>query len=282
LKDFSLDYQRRFGGVARLYGQGSLKRFAQSHVAVIGVGGVGSWAVEALARSGIGQLTLIDLDHVAESNVNRQLPALDGEFGKLKVAVMAQRVLAINPDCRVNPVEAFIQPDSLTSITQGGFNYVLDCIDSFRIKAALIACCKRNKIPLITVGGAGGQTDPTKIRLADLSRSEQDPLLSKTRKLLRREYGFPTNLKRRFDLPCVYSLEQQRYPDKQGEICLERTHDTEGSLNCAGFGSAMTVTASFGLIAVSHVLKQLAVTFKSESTTPSPSKLFSSKSDAYY
>ena len=253
-----MDYQRRFGGIARLYGQSGLERFARSHVAVIGVGGVGSWAVEALARSGIGQLTLIDLDHVAESNVNRQLPALDGEFGKAKVVVMAQRVRAINPNCRVDAVEAFIEADSLASVTDGGYSYVMDCIDNFRIKAALIAACRRQRVSLITVGGAGGQTDPTRIRLADLSRSEQDPLLSKTRKLLRREYGFPSNLKRRFEIPCVYSLEQQRYPDAQGEACPERPTAMEGSLNCGGFGSAMTVTASFGLVAVSHVLKQLA------------------------
>ncbi|MCU7925479.1 MAG: tRNA cyclic N6-threonylcarbamoyladenosine(37) synthase TcdA [Candidatus Thiodiazotropha sp. (ex Dulcina madagascariensis)] len=253
-----LDIQRRFGGIARLYGRQGLERFGRSHVAVIGVGGVGSWAVEALARSGIGRLTLFDLDHIAESNVNRQLHALESEFGKPKVSVLAQRVSAINPDCRVTPVEAFIEPDSLQPVIEGGFDYVLDCIDNFRAKAALIATCRRHRIPVITLGGAGGQTDPTRIRLADLSRSEQDPLLSKTRKLLRREYGFPTNLKRRFDVPCVYSMEQLVYPDAEGEVCLVRPTAVEGSLNCGGFGSAMTVTAGFGLAAVSHVLKRLA------------------------
>jgi tRNA A37 threonylcarbamoyladenosine dehydratase len=253
-----LNDQRRFGGIERLYGRQGLLSFVRSHVAVIGVGGVGSWAVEALARSGIGQLTLFDLDHIVQSNVNRQLPALDGEFGKAKVQVMAQRVLAINPNCCVHPREAFIEIDSVSTLTQGKYDYIIDCIDNFRLKAVMIAECRRAKVPLITVGGAGGQIDPTQVRLADLSRSEHDPLLSKTRKLLRRDYGFPSNLKRRFNVPCVYSLEQQRYPDTQGGVCHQRPDVMEGSLNCGGYGSVMTVTASFGLTAVSYVLAQLS------------------------
>ncbi len=253
-----MDLQRRFGGIARLYGQQGLSRFQQARVAVIGIGGVGSWAVEALARSGIGGLSLFDLDHVAESNVNRQLHALDGNFGMAKVKAMQQRVLAINPECRVTAVERFIEADNLAEAVEGGFDYLIDCIDSFRIKAALIAASRRRKVPLITVGGAGGQIDPTLIRLADLSRSEQDPLLSRTRKLLRREYGFPANPKRRFDVPCVYSMEQQVYPDSAGQVCLDRPTAIESSLNCGGYGSAMTVTACFGLVAVSHVLKRLS------------------------
>lgn len=253
-----MDSQRRFGGIARLYGSAGLERFGRAHVAVVGIGGVGSWAVEALARSGIGALTLFDLDHIAESNVNRQLHALEGEFGKAKVVAMSQRVLAINPECRVTPVETFIEPDSLQPVIEGGFSYVVDCIDNFRAKAALIAACRRRKLPVITIGGAGGQTDPTRIRLADLSRSEQDPLLSKTRKLLRREYGFSANPRRRFDVPCVYSLEQQVYPGPEGAVCLDRPTAIESSLNCGGYGSAMTVTATFGLVAVSHVLDKLA------------------------
>ena len=253
-----MDLQRRFGGIARLYGQQGLSRFQQARVAVVGVGGVGSWAAEALARSGLGAIDLFDLDHVAESNVNRQLHALDGNFGMAKVEAMRQRLLAINPACRVTPVERFIEADNLTDLVEGGFDYVVDCIDSFRVKAALIAACRRHKLAVITVGGAGGQIDPTRIRLADLSRSEQDPLLSKTRKLLRREYGFPANPKRRFDVPCVYSTEQQCYPEPEGQVCMDRSAAIEGSLNCGGYGSAMTVTASFGLVAVSHVLKRLA------------------------
>ncbi|MGD8589011.1 MAG: tRNA cyclic N6-threonylcarbamoyladenosine(37) synthase TcdA [Chromatiales bacterium] len=253
-----MDLERRFGGIARLYGSKGLERFRSAHIAVIGIGGVGSWAVEALARSGIGAISLFDLDHVAESNVNRQLHAVEGQFGMAKVSAMTLRIHAINPLCKVEPVEAFIEPDNLGLVTGIGFDYVIDCIDNFRIKAALIAGCRRAKVRLITVGGAGGQTDPTRIRLADLSRTEQDPLLSKTRKLLRRDYGFSSNPKRRFDVPAVYSTEPPIFPDAEGGVCLDRPTAMEGSLNCGGFGSVMTVTASFGLVAVSHVLKKLA------------------------
>ncbi len=252
-----MDFERRFGGIARLYGRSGLERFRAAHIAVIGIGGVGSWVVEALARSGIGAISLFDLDHIAESNVNRQLPALEGQFGMLKVSAMALRVHAINPLCRVEAVEAFIEADNLGLVTGVGFDYLIDCIDSFRIKAALIAGCRRAKTRLITVGGAGGQTDPTRIRLADLSRTEQDPLLSKTRKLLRRDYGFPANSKRRFEVPAVYSTEQPIFPTAEGGVCLDRPTAMEGSLNCGGFGSVMTVTASFGMVAVAHVLKKL-------------------------
>ncbi|MEJ2406567.1 MAG: tRNA threonylcarbamoyladenosine dehydratase [Candidatus Thiodiazotropha sp.] len=254
-----MDYSRRFGGVGRLYGQQGLERFAQAHVAVVGVGGVGSWAVEALARSGIGKLSLYDLDHVAESNLNRQLTALDETLGMAKVQVMSRRIHAINPDCVVTSHELFIEQDKVDLLSQGGYDYVVDCIDNFRVKAAMIAACRRAKVPLVTVGGAGGQSDPTQIRLADLSRSEHDPLLSRTRKLLRQQYGFSTNLKRRFHVPCVYSLEQQRLPVFVAESCASGSPaGVDGSLNCAGYGSVMSVTASFGLVAVSHVLDKLA------------------------
>jgi tRNA A37 threonylcarbamoyladenosine dehydratase len=253
-----VDFERRFGGIARLYGRRGLENFRTAHVAVIGIGGVGSWVVEALARSGIGTISLFDLDHIAESNVNRQLHAIEGQFGMAKVSAMALRVHAINPSCRVEPVEVFIEADNLGLVAGVGLDYVIDCIDNYRIKAALIAACRRSKTPLITIGGAGGQTDPTRIRLVDLSRTEQDPLLSKTRKLLRRDYGFSTNPKRRFAVPAVYSTEHPIFPAADGAVCLDRPTAMEGSLNCGGFGSVMTVTASFGLVAVSHVLKKLA------------------------
>ncbi|MES9960798.1 MAG: tRNA cyclic N6-threonylcarbamoyladenosine(37) synthase TcdA [Sedimenticola sp.] len=254
-----MDYQRRFGGIARLYGQHGLERFAHSHICVIGIGGVGSWVVEALARSAVGEITLIDLDHLVESNVNRQIHAMDGQFGKSKVDAMAERIRAINPQCTIHCVEEFISADNLAQQIDTRFDYVIDCIDSFKVKAALIAHCRRNKIKVITVGGAGGQIDPLKIRLGDLSRTEHDPLLGKTRKLLRKEYNFSRNLKRRFDIPCVYSEEQQVYPDAQGEVCLAKSDKQMGtSLNCGGYGSATAVTATFGFVAVSHVLKRLS------------------------
>ncbi len=258
LVDFPVNTERRFGGVIALYGKSAFDTFQRAHVAVIGLGGVGSWAAEALARSGIGKLTLIDLDNIAESNINRQIHALDETLGAAKVTVMARRIHGINRRCVVRAIEDFITPDNLTQTVTPDFNYVIDCIDNYRTKAALIQHCKRNKIKLITVGGAGGQTDPTRIKIADLARAVQDPLLAKTRKLLRRAYGFTTNPARRFDQPCVYSEEPP--------FCAAGAIAGDGPaaghpapLSCAGgIGSAATVTAAFGLAAASHVLGKLA------------------------
>jgi tRNA A37 threonylcarbamoyladenosine dehydratase len=258
----NLDTVRRFGGIHRLYGEATLKVFRQAHVCVIGIGGVGSWAAEALARSAIGRITLIDLDHVAESNINRQLPALTSTLGMAKVRVMAERIAQINPDCEVAAIEEFITTDNLEQLIDRRFDYIIDCIDGFRTKARLIAHCRRNRIPLVTVGGAGGQTDPTRIRVTDLSRTEHDALFSKTRKLLRTDYGFTKNPKRRFDIPSVYSLEQPVFADAKGCISQEKpSGTTAGGLTCAGsLGSAMPVTASFGLAAAAHVLNKLRLT----------------------
>jgi tRNA A37 threonylcarbamoyladenosine dehydratase len=255
-----VDMERRFGGIQRLYGEPALQNFQHAHVCVIGIGGVGSWTAEALARSAIGHITLIDLDHVAESNINRQLTALSGTLGMAKVQVMGERIQEINPECHVTLMEEFLRTDNLEALLDDDYDHVIDCIDGFRIKSALIAWCRRRRMRLITVGGAGGQTDPTQIRSADLSRTEHDALLSKTRKLLRQEYGFPKNPKRRFDVPCVYSAEQPVFPAQDGGVCHDKPHDPGvGRLNCAGgMGSAMTVTATFGLVAAAHVLKKLA------------------------
>ncbi|MEN8130423.1 MAG: tRNA cyclic N6-threonylcarbamoyladenosine(37) synthase TcdA [Pseudomonadota bacterium] len=259
--DLSERTGRRFDGIARLYGLRTLKGFGRSHVCVIGIGGVGSWAAEALARSAIGRVTLIDLDQVAESNINRQLHALTTTLGRAKVGVMAQRIREINPHCEVIEIEDFLTLENMFDLMQRRYDFIIDCIDNFRIKAALIAYCRRNRIRIITVGGAGGQTDPTRIRIADLSRTEHDPLLARTRKQLRQQYRFPTNLKRRFDIPCVYSLEQLGFPSGDGGVGQSKPHDPAvGRLNCAGgLGSVSTVTAAFGLAAVSHVLRKLAV-----------------------
>ncbi len=250
MQQVSTHRERRFGGVARLYGNQAPERFARAHVCVVGVGGVGSWAVEALARSGIGKLTLIDADHVAESNINRQLQALDSTLGMAKVQALTQRIVQINPQAEVNGIEEMLEIDTLQQQLPAACDYLLDCIDSFRIKAALISHCKRRKLKVITLGGAGGKADPAQIRLADLSRTEHDPLLAKTRKRLRQDYGFSSNPKRRFGIPCVYSAEQHR----TGHQCTP----LDSSLNCAGFGSSMAVTASFGLFAAAHVLNRLA------------------------
>ncbi|QKJ68206.1 tRNA cyclic N6-threonylcarbamoyladenosine(37) synthase TcdA [Deefgea piscis] len=252
-------YLRRFAGIARLYGAESLVKFHSARVCVIGVGGVGSWSAEALARSGVGQVTLIDLDDVCISNTNRQLPALTGEFGRMKVAVLAERMLAINPEMNVVQIEDFISTENFAEYLAGKFDFVIDCIDSVKTKAALIAWCRRNKVKLITVGGAGGQIDPTQITVDDLSRTLQDPLASKVRSLLRRDYQFPKQGKK-FGIECVYSTEQLVYPQADGSVCAIKPQAGEGvRLDCeGGFGAVMTVTATFGLVAVSRVLKALA------------------------
>ncbi len=255
-----INLQRRFAGIKNLYGSLALESFKQAHVCVIGIGGVGSWAVEALARSAIGRLTLIDLDNVSESNVNRQLHALTGEFGRAKVDTMRERVGLINPDCQVDVIEDFATEENLASLLDRGYDFVIDCIDDYRIKAALIYWCRRNKIRIVTVGGAGGQIDPTQICIADLSNTVHDPLMSRVRRKLRQDYAFSTNSKRRFNIPCVYSTEQMVFPDESGEVFPHKSTDAAAQgLSCAGgIGSAMTVTASFGLVAVSVVLKRLA------------------------
>ena len=185
MKVVSDAWRQRFGGTARLYGQEALQRFADAHFCVIGIGGVGSWAAEALARTGIGKITLIDMDDVCITNTNRQIHALQGHVGQAKTEVMAQRIHAINPECEVICIDDFITPDNTAELMAAGFDYVIDAIDSVRPKAALIAWCRRNKIPLITTGGAGGQIDPTQIQVSDLAKTIQDPLAAKLRVLYR-------------------------------------------------------------------------------------------------
>lgn len=255
--EHDIDFERRFGGIARLYGQAALAQFRHAHVCVIGVGGVGSWAVEALARSAIGHLTLIDLDNVAESNVNRQLHALTDTLGKAKVTALAERIAQINPFCRVTEIEDFITVDNLEQLIGAQrFDYIIDAIDDVRAKTALIAYCRAHGLRLITIGGAGGQTDPTKIEIRDLCRTEQEPLLAKVRKRLRNEHGFPRGTKNKFGIDAVFSTEPVRMPATGDSCSLDDAAIT--GLNCAGFGSAMTVTASFGLVAVAQVLRRIA------------------------
>lgn len=252
-------YERRFGGIARLYGRDALTRFRNAHVCVIGVGGVGSWAAEALARSGVGEITLIDLDDICVSNTNRQLPALDGHYGRAKVNVLAERMHAINPECKVHAVEDFVVEDSLAGYLGRHYDYVIDAIDSVRIKAQIIAWCRRNKVKLLITGGAGGQTDPTQIRIDDLARTTQDPLASKVRALLRREFGFPKGDKK-FGIECVYSTEPLVYPQPDGSVCGQKPGGEAATrMDCeGGFGASVTVTGSFGFAAVARVLRKLA------------------------
>jgi tRNA threonylcarbamoyladenosine dehydratase len=249
----TFEQSRRFGGVERLYGTGSLARLAAAHVCVIGIGGVGSWAVEALARSGVGRLTLIDLDHVAESNINRQVHALEATLGQAKVTAMRERIAQINPVCAVNGIEEFITPENVATLLPPacGFDVVLDCIDQMKAKAALIVHCRRNNIPVVTTGGAGGRVDPARIRIDDLSRTVQDALASKLRAHLRKDYGFPREPKKKFGVPCVFSDEPIRRPG--AAACAIDEAGLHG-LNCAGYGSSVAVTAGFGFAAAAHCL----------------------------
>ncbi|MEW6982069.1 tRNA cyclic N6-threonylcarbamoyladenosine(37) synthase TcdA [Colwelliaceae bacterium 6471] len=255
------DYQLRFGGIARLYGTDGATLLKNAHFCVIGIGGVGSWAAEALARNGVGQLTLIDLDDICTTNVNRQIHALSNTVGQSKVEVMAERILQINPECKVTQVEDFVTLDNLKALLSNQFDYVVDAIDSVKIKSAMINHCKRNKQPIITVGGAGGQTDPSKIAITDLSQTYQDPLLAKVKNQLRREYGFPAAdikkaSKRKFGIDAVFSTEQLVYPTDQGDVChAKQSSDGVMRLDCSGgFGAATHVTASFAFFAVSKTI----------------------------
>lgn len=254
------DYDFRFGGIRRLYGTRAANAFRSAHVVVIGVGGVGSWSAEALARSGIGKLTLIDLDDVCVSNVNRQLHALDGQIGKPKVEVLAERCRAIWPGIEIHADAAFITPTNLAERIPADADHVIDAIDHVGAKAALIHYCNRRKLPITVTGGAGGQSDPTRVQVADLTRTEHDPLLAKVRSKLRRDFGFSRNPKRRFGVECVYSDEQLVYPGEDGEVCRQKPAPGQATrLDCAaGFGAVSVVTGTFGFVAAGRVLTRLA------------------------
>ncbi len=249
----------RFAGIERLYGVGSVAKFARAHVCVIGVGGVGSWAAEALARSGVGELTLLDADEVCVSNTNRQLHALDGEFGKPKVSVMAARAQAINPAIVVRAIDRFLTPSTLDELLDRGYDVVLDACDAFRVKLEAIAWCRRRKLPIVSVGSAGGRTDATQIRVRDLSRTEHDAMFSLIRKKLRADFNFPHNPDRYFGVSAVYSLQNVQYPQPDGSVCGRRPPGGE-SLNLAcggGLGAATHVTGTFAFAAVGKVLEKL-------------------------
>ncbi len=251
--------QDKFGGIQRLYSEEGYQKLFQANVVIIGIGGVGSWAAEALARSAIGNLTLIDLDDICVTNTNRQIHAVDTNIGRLKVSAMAERIRAINPECKVKEIADFINAKNLSEHISEKYDYVIDAFDNAKIKAALIAYCKIKKIRVITIGGAGGQIDPLKITVGDLSRSWQDPLSAKVRNELRRNYRFSKNPKRRFGVECVYSTEQLLYPQGDGSVGYQKL-SREGSsrLDCSqGLGASVSVTASFGLVAASCVINRI-------------------------
>jgi tRNA threonylcarbamoyladenosine dehydratase len=290
--DTDLDFKRRFGGVSRLYGAAGLAKLQAAHVVVIGIGGVGSWTTEALARNAVGVITLIDLDNIAESNVNRQIHAQDGNFGKAKVTAMAERIRAINPACMVREIEDFVTLENVSKMLDFHADCILDCVDDAKAKIALAAFCKSTQMSLIMSGSAGGRLDPTRIKVADLSAVTNDKLLAKVRNQLRRDYDFPkaqdfkktaTEKSAKFGIACVYSDEPTLMPNEaEKDICaLEKNtdiisdalqaniHGAAGDaknpraettsitgLNCAGYGSSVCVTAPMGF-----TLAQLAINF---------------------
>ena len=254
-----MSYSDRFAGIARLYGLPALTYFQQVNVAIVGIGGVGSWVAEALARTGFMNITLIDMDDICISNSNRQIHTLKTTVGHLKVEAMADRLRLINPDINVKPVMDFVTTTNITEHFQG-MDFIVDAIDSVKVKAAIIAWCNRRKIPMITTGAAGGQTDPSKITTADLNKTFNDPLARKVRSTLRREYGFSRNEKRNYGITCVFSTEQLKYPQPDGSVCLQKNF-TDGAVNmdCSGgFGASTMVTATFGLVVAAKVAEKLA------------------------
>lgn len=256
---FSDAYMQRFSGIARLYGQQALGVFSQAHVCVIGIGGVGSWAAEALARTGIGAITLIDMDDVCVTNTNRQIHALRSNVGQAKTEVVAARIREINPECQVTCIDDFITPDNVDKLIDNRFSYVIDAIDSVRPKAALLAYCRRFKIPIVTTGGAGGQIDPTRIEVADLAKTIQDPLAAKLRERLKNDFNVVKNSKGKLGIDCVFSTEPLVYPQPDGSVCASRsTAEGPKRMDCAsGFGSVTMVTATFGFVAVAHAIKKM-------------------------
>jgi tRNA threonylcarbamoyladenosine dehydratase len=252
------DYELRFGGVSRLFTAAGLQRLRNARVCVVGVGGVGSWAVEALARSGIGSLTLVDLDDVCTTNVNRQIHAIDGEIGRPKVEAMAARARAINPHCTLDPVHAFFTAANADKILDQDFDYVLDAIDSPSKKSLLIAACRERSTPVLVIGGAGGRRNPTALKITDLAFTSHDRLLAQVRSLLRTEFGFPRG-EGPFGVECVYSPEPAVYPHQNGSVCGQREPGSSLRLDCeSGYGTACFVTGTFGFVAAGQIVQHLA------------------------
>lgn len=251
-----IDFKRRFGGVSRLYGADGLAKLQAAHICVIGIGGVGAWAAEAVARNAVGTITLVDLDNIAESNVNRQLHALNGAFGKAKVTAMAERIKQINHLVTVIEIEDFVTPDNIHALLNQSYSGIVDCIDDAKAKAAIAAFCKTKQIPLVMTGAAGGRLDATRIKQADLSLVSHDKLLAKVRNLLRRDYGFAkasSTKPAKLGVNCVYSDEEVVKP----EALCEADSAAITGLNCAGYGSSVCVTAPFGFAAVGLLLQQV-------------------------
>ena len=242
---------RRFSGLARLYGTAGASRIENAHVAVVGLGGVGSWSAEALARSGVRRLTLIDLDHVSESNINRQIHAIEASLGQSKVLAMRDRIRSFSPACDIICVDDFVGPENWPSLLPEGVTAVIDACDQVRAKTAMASWARATSTLFITVGAAGGKRHAHLVDIDDLSRATHDPLLAQVRHQLRKEHGAPREGKN-FGVACVFSKEAVKAPDASYSV------DSDGTLNCHGYGSVVTVTATFGQCAAGWILDQVA------------------------
>lgn len=258
-------FNMRFGGIGRLYGLQALSRFKNSKVLVVGLGGVGSWAAEALIRSGIGHLTLVDLDEVCITNTNRQLCALNSTIGQSKAQILKKRLQDINPEASIELIENFFTESTFEEILSYSYDYVLDAIDSRENKCLLISEASKRNLPVITTGGAAGKIDPTQIKIDDLAFSTNDVLLQIVRKKLRRDYNFTKvlgrtlNSRRKLGIMCVYSPEEPRFPTADGSFCHTPDPETNLKLDCeSGMGSSTFITGTFGFYAASHIIKEIA------------------------
>jgi len=248
----------RFGGIARLYGRDALEKLARAHVCIIGLGGVGSWIVEALARTGIGAMTLIDLDDVCVTNTNRQVPALEGEYGRPKIDVLAERAEHINPACRVTRHHAFLTPANAGELIHAGYTWVVDAVDRMTPKALIIARARELGLDTLTIGGAGGRRDPTLIRVGDLGATSGDMLLRLVRKKLRRSHGWLPGKGHTMGVAAVYSGEPQVFPWSNGDVCNVAEPGSNLHMDCAsGFGAASFVTGAFGFAAAAEIVRRI-------------------------
>ncbi len=267
MQDFDFqDYNLRFGGIARLYGVEGLNKLLSAHVLVVGIGGVGTWAAEALARSGVGSITLVDLDDICITNTNRQIHAMNGLIGKMKVHAISSRIMAINPQCKVTAIEDYFTAATSEKILETHYTFVIDAIDSLQNKCVLAAACKDKSLPLIVTGGAAGKRNPTMIKIDDLGLACNDSLLFSLRKRLRQEFSFPSaagftrSKKQRFNIACVYSTEEPMYPKSDGSVCNKPEASENLKLDCeTGMGSVTHLTGTFGFMAASFVIEQIVL-----------------------
>ena len=254
----SEEYMHRFGGIARLYGQDALAALASAHFVVIGLGGVGSWTAESLARSGVGTLTLIELDEVCVTNTNRQIHALSSNIGKSKNQVLCHRLKDLNPEIKLHSIEDFLDKKNIPNLIRPSHHVVIDAMDSVYIKAGLASYCSAMKIRLIVVGSSGGKRDPSQIQISDLGNTRSDPMLSKIRTQLYRHYNFSRDKNRKFRIDAIYSSEQMIYPKPDGSVCMDKQFLQDGvKLDCAGgFGSSVMVTGTFGFYAATKAIER--------------------------